>query len=137
MQKMTFIKWHEYNETGIIIIDEQHKGIVSIINTLFYLMSIGYDNGLHLRVINAIKNYSSIHFITEENLLETSEFKDTEEHKEQHRKLIHDLEQIERNEIKVHEVNVLLDFLKKWWIEHINEQDQLYAQHLRESVGAY
>jgi hypothetical protein len=32
MQRPLFIQWQGHNETGIAIIDEQHKGIVSIIN---------------------------------------------------------------------------------------------------------
>lgn len=36
-----FIVWSDMNETGIKIIDDQHRGIVSVINSLYFYMS--YD----------------------------------------------------------------------------------------------
>ena len=36
MNNNVFIVWKNSNDCGINIIDEQHRGIVSTINTLFY-----------------------------------------------------------------------------------------------------
>jgi hemerythrin-like metal-binding protein len=132
MNQPLFIKWTEHNETGIVLIDEQHKGIVSIINTFYYMMSAGADNKMMYSCISdTMKNYSRIHFITEEGFLKESGYVDIEEHKSLHRKLSIEIEQIELNCIINNDALELLEFLKRWWIEHINEKDQLYAQHLR------
>jgi hemerythrin-like metal-binding protein len=132
MSQPLFIKWHERNETGIEIIDEQHKGIVSIINTFYYLMGLGtYGSMLYSCISDTMKNYSRIHFITEEGLLEASGYEHIEKHKKLHKNLLLEIERIEYDVIKNNDPKPLLDFLKKWWIEHINEKDQLYAPHLR------
>jgi len=131
MQRPLFIKWHEQNDTGIAIIDEQHKGIVSIINSFYYLMSLGGGTILYSCISETMKNYSRIHFITEEKLLEASSYEDIEAHRAMHRDLTLEIEHIECKAIRDNDSKPLLDFLKKWWITHINEQDQLYAPHLR------
>ena len=132
MHQPLFIHWTEHNDTGIALIDEQHRGIVSIINTFYYLMSLKTDNKLLYSCISdTMKNYSRIHFITEEGLLDAAGYNDFEKHKALHRDLLHEIENIEYHGIMENDAKPLLDFLKKWWIEHINQQDQLYVPCLR------
>ena len=124
-----FIVWDKHSEIGISLIDEQHKGIVSIINTFYYMMGKKVNNNmLYSCIINALKNYSNIHFITEENFLKELQYKNIDQHKEWHRKLAIEIDIIEREGIKTNDPRPLLEFLKKWWLEHINEQDMQYAQ---------
>ena len=137
MNQPLFIKWNTYNETGIALIDEQHRGIVSIINTFFYLMSLKTDNKLLYSCISeTMKNYSRIHFITEEGFLEAAKYKDIENHRELHRQLTREIEYIEFEGIKANDAKPLLDFLKKWWLEHINEQDMQYVPYLNAHAAA-
>ncbi|MCL1984951.1 MAG: hemerythrin family protein [Betaproteobacteria bacterium] len=132
MQRPLFIRWQRCNETGIALIDEQHKGIVSIINSFFFLMGSDMGNSLlYSSVSDTMKNYSRIHFVTEEGFLEASGYPEIEAHKALHRKLATDIEHIEYAAIRTNDARPLLDFLKKWWIEHINEKDMLYARFLR------
>jgi len=131
MENPLFVKWNERNNTGIALIDEQHRGIVSIINTFYYLMIHGKSNQmLYACISDTLKNYSRIHFITEEAFLEESGYKDIEAHKKLHRHLSLEIEHVEYQGIRSNDPRPLLDFLKKWWIEHINEEDQVYAKHL-------
>ena len=131
MLRPLFIIWRECNDTGIALIDEQHRGIVSIINTFYYLAGMTKrDKKLYLQIIATIFDYSSIHFATEEGMLEACEYSDIENHKELHKTLLLDMERIKHDIIAENDPTLLLDFLKKWWIEHINEKDMLYAPHL-------
>ena len=125
------IKWEETNNTGIAIIDEQHRGITSIINTFYYLVGGGKgDNALYMRIIDTISNYSSIHFATEEGMLEDCEYGDREQHKKLHGKLIEKMEKIKREVSKTNDPQQLFAFLKEWWIQHINNEDKVYVPHL-------
>ena len=134
MQRPLFIQWNACNETGVAILDEQHRGMVSIINTFYYLLGLGVSNSaLYANIGETMKTYARIHFLTEEKLLEASTYKDIEPHKEMHRKLIQEIERVEWHAVKENEAKLLLDFQKKWWLEHINEQDQRYVQHLHAS----
>lgn len=136
MNETLFIQWHERNETGIALIDEQHKGIVSIINSFYYLMGKGAGNRiLYSCVSETLKNYSRIHFITEERLLEIAGYADLPAHKELHKKLSVEIDRIEYAAIQENDAEPLLEFLKKWWLEHINEQDMHYARVLRKQDG--
>ncbi|MCL2830528.1 MAG: bacteriohemerythrin [Betaproteobacteria bacterium] len=133
MQNPLFIKWNEHNETGIALLDEQHRGIVSIINTFFYMMSCGTDNRvLYSSIGDTLKKYSHIHFITEEAFLKDSGYEDAEAHKELHRKYALEIERNERESVSDNDPGPLLEFLKKWWTKHINEEDRLYVPHLRD-----
>jgi len=135
MHEPLFIQWQERSETGIALIDEQHKGIVSIINTFFYMMSKGMDNHmLYSCISDTLKNYSNIHFITEERFLEISGYEDIEDHKKLHEGLTTEIDRIEREAIRDNDARPLLEFLKKWWVEHINDEDQLYVPHLHARI---
>ena len=115
MYRPLFITWHERNETGIVRIDEQHRAIVSIINTFYHLIGLGAGNNkLYLRISGTIKEYATIHFLTEEGLLTASGYKDLEKHKALHKKLFQELEQIEHHTANSNDFKPLLDFLKRW-----------------------
>ncbi|MCL1826010.1 MAG: bacteriohemerythrin [Betaproteobacteria bacterium] len=134
MDRPLFIKWQDKNNTGIALVDEQHRGIVSIINSFYSLMEKGTgDRMLYSCISDTMKNYSRIHFITEERYLQAMGYPNFEEHKEMHRNLALEIECIEHIAIQENNAKPLLDFLKKWWLEHINKQDMQYARYLHES----
>ena len=131
MHRPLFIVWNAKSDTGVALIDEQHKGIVSIINTFYHFMGQGMDNKiLYACISDTIKNYSRVHFITEESFLEAAGYPDIEQHKKLHRNLSLKIEQIEHEGIRANDAKPLLEFLKQWWLEHINEKDRGYAQYL-------
>ena len=131
LNRPLFIKWDERSETGVPLIDVQHKGIVSIINTFYYMMGRKVNNYmLYSCISDTLKNYSNIHFITEETFLVECQYDDIDQHKTLHRKLAVEIDLIEREGIKTNDPRPLLEFLKKWWLEHINEQDMQYAQKI-------
>ena len=127
MHQLLFIMWQESNNTGITLIDDQHRGIVSIINTFYYLVSIKCNPKMYLQLIDTIYNYSVIHFMAEEGILKTYEYKNIDHHKELHKKLLLEMDRIKRSLMKDNDPKPLLDFLKKWWIGHINNEDKQYA----------
>ena len=138
MQPPLFIQWQERNETGIAIIDEQHKGIVSIINTFFYLMGHGMNSRiLYSCISDTMRNYSRIHFLAEEGLLEAAGYGKIEAHRKLHRHLILEIDRIEYQAAKFDDAQPLLDFLKKWWITHINEEDMQFVDHLRRCLPPF
>lgn len=132
MQRPLFIKWQERNNTGIPIIDEQHRGILSIINSLYYLTSNDVcDEALCAFISKAIKDYARIHFITEEGILQAVGYPGLEKQKEAHAIFALETEQMEHVSSRANDTKPLLNFLKKWWLEHINEEDMQYVSFLR------
>jgi len=131
-----FIEWQDKNNTGIVLIDEQHRGIVSIINSFHYLTDKGMgDSALCSLISTTIKDYSRIHFLTEERIIKATEYPDLEKHIEMHKSLALETEGIERVAIRDNDIEPLLKFLKKWWLEHINKEDMQYARYLHGGSG--
>lgn len=140
MNNMLFIKWHEKYDLGIPILDEQHRGIVSIINALYHLMKNGLvSNKLYLSVLETIKSYANVHFIIEEELMLSCGYLKLEKHRETHKKFIAEMERMRRSDgqedFTVAGTKPLMDFLKIWWLEHINEEDRLYGPQLLANLG--
>ncbi|MDR2799849.1 MAG: bacteriohemerythrin [Desulfovibrio sp.] len=133
MKHLLFIKWSAGNDMGVDIIDEQHRGIVSIINTFYYMMGSDKARGLICPSISeTLKSYSKIHFATEEELMEKAGYPDLENHRELHRKLTVQTDMIENKCLRLDDLKPLLDFLKSWWLNHINQEDEKYRGFLKE-----
>ena len=64
-----FINWKTDYDLGIPIIDEQHRGIVTIINSLYYGMQNNYMRSLLEPIIGMLHEYTKIHFEIEESFL--------------------------------------------------------------------
>ena len=132
MHRPLFIKWQNVNSTGIPIIDEQHRGILSIINSLYYLTNKRIcDDELCSFISDAIKDYARVHFITEEGILQAAAYPDLEKHREKHVIFALEAEQMEHAGIRANDTKPLLNFLKTWWLEHINKDDMLYVPFVR------
>lgn len=125
--KTHLIVWKNINETGIPIIDEQHRGIVSTINSLFYFMRKQRGSYIIAPTIAMLEQYTKVHFLTEESLLELTGYPEMDEHKELHRALIDKMFSISLMSKKTDDPTELLDFLKSWWTGHINMNDKLYT----------
>ncbi|MDR2207606.1 MAG: hemerythrin family protein [Azoarcus sp.] len=133
MPRPLFIQWQNKSNTGVPLLDEQHRGLVSIINSLYFLTERGTcDIVLCISACKTIKSASRIHFLTEERILQAAEYPDLENHIEIHKKLTIELERSEKEALINNDPMVFLKFLKKWWVEHINEDDMDYVPCLRE-----
>jgi len=124
-----FIVWKPEYDLGIPIIDEQHKGIVSTINSLFYAMQCKHGEHVLKSVINMVTEYTHIHFDVEEDLLNKAEFSDFKKHKEWHNELKRALANVGPKSLWDHSPKEFLEFLKNWWIDHICEKDRIFRDY--------
>jgi hemerythrin len=119
----------EYN-LGIPIVDEQHRGIVTIINSLYYGMQNKHGEDMLLPINGMINEYTRIHFQTEENFLEKCSYPEFKEHKESHIELINKLNKVGKESLRQHDPKEFFDFLKEWWINHICNKDRAFLDYL-------
>ena len=128
--KDLLIIWTDVNDTGISIIDQQHRGIISAVNSLYFFMRHKQEKEMLASVIATIEQYTKIHFATEEKLLKAAEYPDFDAHKKLHdgltRRSILVGNECKRN----NDAYGYLMFLKDWWIDHINRHDRHYIEHL-------
>ncbi len=127
MKQTIYIVWSENNNLGIPIVDEQHRGIISTINSLHYFMQTGQSGEIIKPILIMLEQYTKIHFKTEESILERVNYPDLENHKKLHNNLLAKTRNfiIELN--KSENPAVLLKFLRDWWLTHINIEDKKYA----------
>jgi hemerythrin len=121
-----FIVWKPEYNLGIPIIDEQHRGIVSTINSLHYALQHNLEGNMLRPIINTVKEYTHIHFSIEEELLKKDGFLDFEYHCSLHRELMDSLDLIGDLSLEEHDSHKFMGFLKLWWIEHICEKDRVF-----------
>ena len=128
-----FIVWKPEYNLGIPIIDEQHRGIVSTINSLHYAMQHKLGENMLLPIINMVREYTHIHFDVEEDLLKKDGFPGLAYHRSLHQELIGELAHIGQKCLEDHDPYHFLEFLKNWWIKHICDKDRVYLNHRRKN----
>lgn len=137
-----FIVWSEFYETKIPILDEQHRGLVATINSLFYFMNecgIGEmkkDQACNVfkPTLAALEYYRDIHFLTEEFLMETTGYPRVKDHKLLHEKFRADTTRLIAKSRKTLDPHELLVLFKNWWTDHVRIADQAYESHLQAAL---
>lgn len=134
--KTTLIVWREQNNIDIPFIDEQHRGIVSLINSLHYFNTQNESRHIIERTVKSINQYTRLHFYTEETLFKRFNYPRYEDHKSRHDRLISLMEEKEREYLNSEATDfyAYLMFLKKWWIDHVNNIDRRYVSFLKSAM---
>ncbi|MFA3782378.1 bacteriohemerythrin [Melioribacteraceae bacterium 4301-Me] len=125
---MAFIQWDEKYSVNVKTLDNQHKRLVELINTLHDSMKLGKGKELLSYVLDELVNYTVYHFQSEERLFEKYNYPDSLTHKFQHDELVRKVQKIKRDYdagVTVLPMEVL-DFLKDWLVSHIMGTDKKY-----------
>jgi len=129
---LPLIIWKPEYDLGIHIIDEQHRGIVTVINCLFYEMQKKQGEGVLMPIFKIINEYSRIHFKIEEEFLEKFDFPDAIPHRALHDELIDKTSNVGKKSILNQDPYQFMDFLKIWWVDHICGKDRSFRDYLLE-----
>ena len=129
---LLYIVWNEQNNNGISILDEQHRGIVSAINTFYYFYRNGVAGAALLPTLQILEQYTVLHFKTEEELLKQAGYAKFDEHVALHKDLIQKTVRLRQGDLARSEPERLLQFLRDWWLGHISAEDGKYVTCLRE-----
>ncbi|MDR3089180.1 MAG: hemerythrin family protein [Desulfobulbaceae bacterium] len=129
------IEWTDVNSLGIPIIDDQHRGIVSVINSLAFFVHQNKGEYFLNTAFAMMDSYTKLHFSTEEELLRAAAYPNFSNHQRLHANLIRESFFKASEAIRLHDSGIYLDFLKSWWIAHINKQDRMYAEIVQGYIG--
>jgi hemerythrin len=135
MSHLLYIVWEKDNELGIPIIDEQHRGLVSAINSFHYFIKEGEGIEATRPTLQTLVQYINIHFKTEEPLMKQSGYPSYDEHILTHKGLIEKTKNIAHETLTKGDARIALDFLKDWWLTHINKVDRQYAPYVKKMLG--
>ena len=128
------MKWvPEYN-TGIDVIDDQHKRILDYINEINSMVG-NTDHEKIKNILNHIIDYTQSHFTFEESLQEEADYKYRVPHKRVHDLFIKRIESYrDRFEMGQAIESELHEVLSKWLINHIQHDDADYVGAVKENM---
>ena len=110
---------------GIAKIDRQHLEFVKIIND--FHGEIVSDHGVEVleNVFDSLFDYARLHFRDEEILMRKHNYPGLADHKSEHQLLLEELEKQTNACLGVDHPHpeIVLQFLRKWLIEHVNDLD--------------
>lgn len=120
--------------TGIRMIDEEHKRLFEIADSLYYLQKEEFlvDKYDQIQgILNELKDYTLLHFEHEEKYMESIAYKKMFTQKVQHdalRKQIEewDIESIDERQDET--IQEILTIVTDWLVNHILNQDKLIGQ---------
>jgi hemerythrin-like metal-binding protein len=135
MEQLLYIVWNDVNRLGLPILDEQHRGIVAIINSYHYFFRKGREVDMIGLTLKTLEQYTALHFKTEETLLMQTAYPDLERHLSLHQKLMERTMRISREVVEQEESAIALKCLREWWMVHINEEDKRYVPHVKKDMG--
>lgn len=128
--KSLYISWKKESELGIPILDEQHRAIVATINSLFYFIQKGRGIDALRPTLNVLDQYTKIHFEAEEELIKQEGYPGFDAHVLLHQELERKMSNVMRESVSRGDPTMVLEFLREWWMNHINQQDREYAAYL-------
>jgi hemerythrin-like metal-binding protein len=126
-----YIKWTEKAKLGITIIDEQHRGLISIINSFHYYKSDVEVDRFLTPIADTMFAFCRIHFMTEETMMKEAGYPGLEDHCLHHHETFIKLEKLRRDR----DTERFMQFLKDYWNQHVEEYDRGYVQTLRDYFG--
>lgn len=130
---MPLITWSEKMSLGVVVIDNEHKKLVRLVNELYDAIQAGRANDVLERVLDELVAYTKSHFRHEEELFSRAGFPDSAEHKREHDELTRRVLEIQAKvRAGVHGTLSLevMNFLKDWLIDHIQDRDRKYVAYL-------
>ena len=130
-----FVEWTNALSCGIKLIDDQHKGLVDLVNNLFKHITGNekQEKDYFSQVIQEAVKYVKVHFATEEKIMIATKYSGYAEHKKEHDNFV--LAVV--NNIRDYEAGKRLTlstftrYLKEWILSHIAVMDKKYFEYFK------
>ena len=131
---MEIIQWNPTLETGIDVIDQQHKRIVDYINAL-RIAQVKGDRGAVAKTIDDVIDYTQSHFGFEEALMEDAGYPLLNAHKRVHELFIRRVAVLHQRFKSGEDIaQDLHNVLARWLITHIQTEDRHYVGAVKEKM---
>jgi hemerythrin-like metal-binding protein len=132
------LEWHEKYETGLPLIDEQHRSLFAAINDLHDAMISGQGKEKVQQTLAFLIRYTETHFRDEERIMALQKFPGLSLHKVEHEKLLKTAHHLEKKmATKLFHLPVeMASFLADWIQHHINEADLGFIKYMQSPAAA-
>ncbi len=126
------ITWTDDLSVGVQELDDQHKILIDMLNSLAEAIQAGKSRELRIAVFNKLLEYTKVHLTVEEGMLRIAQYPKFDEHKKEHESLVAQVLEF-REKLATGEAHAsaeLLMFLRRWLTDHIMKSDKAYEKHL-------
>lgn len=134
---MPHVQWKDRFNINYKDIDDQHRGLIAILNDLIDLVEGRGEPALVTQIFHRLFEYSLVHFATEERYMERALYPGLAAHKAAHAtfmmKLVEFNETYDATDPRL--LDAALDFLRGWYLGHIMGLDMEYQPHLQGLLG--
>ncbi|MDR0525857.1 MAG: bacteriohemerythrin [Spirochaetaceae bacterium] len=130
-----FVKWEERYAVGIHIIDEQHKQLINLTNSLYMACRQGktFAREQFEKALRATVDYVAFHFSTEEQIMTRVNYPEYPAHKREHegfvKKILEDRKNFEDGKDFI--PNGFTHFLHDWILSHIAVSDRTFVAYIQ------
>lgn len=127
--------WTEQLNTGIEVIDNQHRRIVEYINQLEDARSGGYTRAEVSSIIDELVDYTISHFAFEESMQEEAGYPFIKAHKKVHDLFAQRVSEYQARFNKGEDVSkALSSLLVTWLFNHIKRDDADYVESVKSNL---
>lgn len=137
---MAYIEWQDCMETGIPLVDADHKTLVSLINQVHGCIGSPDEYGILGSMLKVLADYTDYHFRREEALQEEAGYPGFEAHKALHARLSEQVREVMRRfeaapgSVRAQDIQ---KFLEDWLVDHILRHDMPYTRFAKGNQAAY
>ena len=135
-EKSEIITWSPTYSVGVKIIDDQHRGLLNLLNDLFnhVVGDADEERAYFKKVIQQAVDYVRVHFSTEEKIMSGTNFPGYPEHKKAHDVFVLTVVEKVRDYETGRKLTLIefTKFLKDWILTHIAIMDKQYFAYFKE-----
>lgn|SRR5690554_5844678 len=131
---MSHLKWTNDLNTGIDVIDSQHRRIVDYINALHDASHTGNRDEI-ASVLEELVDYCLSHFAFEEQMQEEAGYPFVKAHQKVHQLFARRVGEFQQRFANGEDISdPLLALLRTWLINHIRRDDADYVQVVKQNI---
>lgn len=123
------IVWSDDYSIGIQSIDDQHRGLILLINRFGDALFVSKSKTEIAKAFDQLLDYTVTHFKTEEELMEKYNYPEREKHIHEHHRLTQEVLELNKDKQYIFPTNII-EFLNSWLINHILETDKSLGEFL-------
>lgn len=129
---MAVVAWDPGLETGLDVIDAQHRTLFEAVNALADAFKSGRASDKARESLDFLAKYSIEHFQTEERFMRFMDYPDLAAHRIEHGRLVSKLQLLQVKQGKGYLVTAeVAMFVADWLKHHIQEADMGYVRFTR------
>ena len=123
------LAWSAVHAVGIEEIDDQHMHLAELIDELSASLKGNFDGATIAARLSDLTQYTAFHFATEERLMERYQVEHLVQHREQHHRLLHDIQNLHVDG-DMASASLIVRYLQEWLLRHVDGPDRQLGQAL-------